>query len=68
MGPVRVSAVEDLLEHEQLGAVQVADDRHVGRDAGGRLVQRREVVQVQDVGPGGAASLEGAAQAATCAS
>ena len=42
-------AVDDLLEHQQLGAVQVADDRDVGRDARGRLVQRREVVQVQDV-------------------
>ena len=31
-----------------------ADHGHVGRDARGGLVQRREVVQVQDVGVGGA--------------
>ena len=40
----------DRLEHQQLGAVQVADDRHVRRDPRGRLVDRREVVEVQDVG------------------
>ena len=36
-----------------------------GRDARGRLVQRREVVQVQHVGIGGARRLERAAQAST---
>ena len=30
--------------------MQVADDRDVGRDARRRLVERREVVEVQDVG------------------
>ena len=40
----------DRLEHQQLGAVQVADDRDAGRDARRRLVERRQVVQVQDVG------------------
>ena len=44
-GPAR-----DLLEHQQLGAVQVADDRDVRRDARRRLVDRGEVVQVQRVG------------------
>ena len=44
----------DLLEHQQLGAVQVADDRDVRRDARRRLVDRGEVVQVQRVGIGGA--------------
>ena len=42
------------LEHQQLGAVQVADDRDVRRDARRRLVDRGEVVQVQRVGVGGA--------------
>ena len=46
------------LEHQQLGAVQVADDRDVGRHAGGRLVDRRQVVEVQDVGVGGARRLQ----------
>ena len=40
----------DRLEHQQLGAVQVADDRHPGGDPCGRLVERRQVVQVQHVG------------------
>ena len=35
-----------------------ADDRHVGRDPRGRLVQRREVVQVQHVGVGRAGGVE----------
>ncbi len=30
--------------------MQVADDRHAGRDARGRLVQRRQVVEVKHVG------------------
>ena len=51
VGPFRVPQL-DRLEHQQLGAVQVADDRDVGRDPRGRLVQGREVVEVQDVGLG----------------
>ena len=35
---------------EQLGPVEVADDRDVRRHARGGLVDRRQVVQVQDVG------------------
>ena len=55
LGPGRavrpaVRVVLDRLEHQQLGAVQVADDRDAGRDARGGLVERRQVVQVQDVG------------------
>ena len=61
MGPVRRRARGDLLEHQQLRAVEVADHRHPGRDAGRRLVQRREVVQVQHVGPGGAGLGQGTA-------
>ena len=48
----------DRLQHQQLGAVQVADDRHVGRRALGGLVQRREVMQVQHVGVRGARGLQ----------
>ena len=51
-------AVGDLLEHQQLGAVQVRDDRDAGRDARGGLVQRREVVEVQDVALGRAGGRE----------
>ena len=54
MGPARGRSARDLLEHQQLGAVQVADDRDVRRDARRRLVDRGEVVQVQRVGIGGA--------------
>lgn len=39
----------DLLEHEQLGAVEVAEDGHPGSDPRRRLVERGEVVEVQDV-------------------
>ena len=46
-------AVGDRLEHEQLRAVQVADDRDARRGGRGRGVERREVVQVQDVGARG---------------
>ena len=38
--------------------MQVGHDGHAGRDARGRLVQRREVVQVQDVGRGRAGPLQ----------
>jgi hypothetical protein len=48
VGPRR--ALGDRLEHQQLGAVQVRDDRDARRHARGRLVDRRQVVQVQDVG------------------
>ena len=47
-----------MLEHQQLGAVEMADDRHAGRDARGGLVDRVEVVQVQDVGLGRTGALE----------
>ena len=47
--PRRRRAVGDPLEHEQLGAVEVHDDRHVGRDARRGLVHRREVVEVEHV-------------------
>ena len=40
----------DLLEHQELGAVDVAHHRHVGGHARRGLVDRRQVVQVQDVG------------------
>ena len=46
----------DGLEHQQLGAVEVADDGHVGRDAGRGLVEGGEVMEMQHVGvtrPGG---------------
>jgi hypothetical protein len=46
-------ALFDGLQHQQLGPVQVGHDRHVGRHASGRLVQRGEVMQVQDVVLGG---------------
>ena len=58
VAPAGRRAVGDALEHEQLGAVQVADDRDVGRHARGRLVDRGQVVQVQDVGVGGARLLQ----------
>ena len=48
--PARGRPGLDLLEHQQLGAVDVADDRHVGRDARRGLVDRRQVMEVQDVG------------------
>jgi hypothetical protein len=41
--------LEDLLEHQELGAVQVADDRDVRRDPRRGLVQRRQMVEVQHV-------------------
>ncbi len=47
-----------LLEHEELRAVEVADDRHVGRDPLRRGVERREVVEVEDVVIGRAGFLE----------
>jgi hypothetical protein len=50
--PARVGAADDLLEHQQLGAVQVAEHRHPGSDACRGLVQRREVMQVQEVRTG----------------
>ena len=56
--PAGRRAVRDALEHEQLGAVQMADDRDAGRHARGRLVDRGQVVQVQDVGVGGARVLQ----------
>ena len=40
----------DRLQHQQLGAVEMPDHRHAGSDARGRLVDRCQVVQVQDVG------------------
>ena len=55
----------DRLEHQQLGAVQVADDRHVGRDPRGGLVQRRQVVQVQHVGLAAPAACSARLQATT---
>ena len=51
MGPAP-GVARDRLEHQQLGPVQVRDDRHARRDRGGRRVEGREVVQVQDVGLG----------------
>jgi hypothetical protein len=39
----------DRLEHQQLGAVQVPDHRNLRRHARRRLVDRRQVVQVQHV-------------------
>jgi hypothetical protein len=38
----------------ELGAVQLPDDRHAGEGAQGGLVGRRQVVQVEQVGLGGA--------------
>jgi hypothetical protein len=55
----------DLLEHQQLRAVEMPDDGHAGRDALGRLVERREVMEVQDVRVGGAGGRSARAQAAT---
>jgi hypothetical protein len=48
----------DLLEHQQLGAVEMPDDRHAGRNPGRGFVDGREVMQVQDVGLAGARTLE----------
>ena len=45
-----------LLEHQQLRAVQVADHRDIRRDALGGGVERRQVVEVQDVVPAAPAS------------
>jgi hypothetical protein len=53
-----VAALVDRLEHRQLGAVQMRDDGHLGRDQRGGLVERRQVVQVQDVRAGGAGRRE----------
>ncbi len=39
----------DRLEHQQLGPVQVTDHRHARRHSMSRLVDRRQVVQVQHV-------------------
>ena len=66
--PLRRGPVGDALEHQQLGPVEVADDRHPGRHARRGLVDRREVVQVQDVGLGRAGGSSAPAQASTCAS
>ena len=57
----------DLLERHQLGPVEVADDRNPGRDAGGRFVERSEVVEQQHVERVGSASLNAISQAATWA-
>ena len=51
-------ALLDLLEHQQLGAVQVADARDVGKAPLRGLVDGREVVEVQNVGVAGAGELE----------
>jgi hypothetical protein len=48
-----VAAGLDVLEHQQLGPVQVGDDRDARGDALGRLVERRQVVEVEHVGAGG---------------
>ena len=48
--PARRRPLVDLAQHQQLGAVQVADPRHVGEGALGGLVDRRQVMEVQDVG------------------
>ena len=50
--PVRHAGI-DRLEHQQLGAVQLSDDRHAGSHASGRLVDRRQMMEVQNVGFGG---------------
>ena len=50
MPPPGWRAGGDLLEHQQLSAVELADDRHVRRDPRGGFVERREMVQVQHVG------------------
>ena len=44
--PALGRALVDLAQHQQLGAVQVADPRDVREGALGRLVHRRQVVQV----------------------
>ena len=47
--PVVVLAAVDRAQHQQLGAVQVADHRHVGERARRRLVDGRHVVEVENV-------------------
>ena len=46
--PTPGSLARDRVEHLELGAVQVRHDRDVRHDRRGRLVDRREVVQVED--------------------
>ena len=50
MAPVRGRAGGDLLEHQKLGAVQVPDHRNSRCHPPRCLVQRRQVMQVKDVG------------------
>ena len=50
MPPPGWRAGGDLLEHQQLSPMELADDWHVRRDARGGFVEWREMVQVQHVG------------------
>ena len=50
--PACGSALGDALEHQQLRAVDVAEDRDAGGDAPGGLVERGQVVQIEHVGLG----------------
>ena len=58
VAPALGRSLGDPLEHQELGAVDVADHRDVGELAGGRLVHRRQVVEVEDVGVGGSRLVE----------
>ena len=50
MPPLGWRAGGDLLKHQQLSAMELANDRHAWRDVRGGFVERREMVQVQHVG------------------
>ena len=52
--PARRGAGGDPLQHQQLGAVDVAEHRDLGEGARGRLAERGQVVEVEEVGVGGA--------------
>ena len=62
--PAGRRAVGDPLEHQQLGAMQLSDHRHLRRCARGGLVERSEMVQVQHIDTIGAGAGELAAPGA----
>jgi hypothetical protein len=58
VAPVRRCSCLDHAQHGELGPVQVAEDRQRGEAARGGLVRRREMVQMEQVGPTGTGARE----------
>src|SRR5439155_20054908 len=56
--PARRRPRGDPLQHQQLGSVQLSDHREPGREPRGGLVDRRQMVDVQEVGAADAGTLE----------